>query len=74
MAAVTMPRVAAGTTTRMIVSVRVAPRASEASRSDTGTASRNSSVLLVMMGIIMMPRARPPAIVEKCFIGSTTSV
>ncbi len=73
-AAVTIPRLAAGSTTRTIVAVREAPSASDASRSDRGTASRNSSALRVMIGIIITPSATPPASVENCFIGRTMRV
>ena len=52
---------------------RVAPSASEPSRSVPGTRFRSSSVVRVMIGIIMKPRARPPASAEKCLTGSTAS-
>lgn len=47
------------------------PRA--ASRTFRGTMSSISSVVRVMVGTIMMPKATPPASAEKCFCGTTMS-
>src|SRR6266576_6358443 len=67
--AVRMPRYAAGTMTVAIVFHLLAPRAMAASRKGFGTARRNSSVLRRVMGIIIRPRAKPPASVEYCLKG-----
>ena len=67
-----MPRSPAGITTRTMVAHCGAPSASEASRSESGTIRRNSSVARSVTGIMMRPRATPPASVEKCPVGSTT--
>ncbi len=53
------------------VRTRVAPSPSEASRRAPGTRRSISSVLRMMVGIIMMPSAPPPASAEKCFTGRT---
>ena len=66
-----MPGSAAGTMTEKAARARVAPRARDPSRRLPGTRFRSSSVVRVMMGIIMNPRASPPASAEKCFTGST---
>ncbi len=49
------------------------PSPSAASRIAWGTISSISSVVRVMVGIIMMPRATPPESAEKCFCGTTIS-
>ena len=54
-----MPGSAAGRITRLIVSDRVAPRPSEPSRSDRGTAVMMSSDSDETKGMIMMPITRP---------------
>ena len=54
MMAVPMPDRAAGTTTRTMVSQRVAPSAREASRRERGTARRASSETEQMVGRLMM--------------------
>src|ERR1700676_3118607 len=59
--AVRIPRYAAGTTTDAIVFHLLAPRAMAPSRSERGTARRNSSVLRSVIGIIISPSANPPA-------------
>ena len=59
--------------TEEIVRHLLAPSAIAPSRRLPGTARKNSSVLRTVMGITMIPRAKPPASVEKCFTGSTTS-
>src|SRR5260370_36467153 len=58
--------------TLAIVFHLLAPRAMAASRKALGTERRNSSVLRRVMGIIIRPRAKPPASVEKCLNGKTT--
>ena len=68
----TMPRTPAGITTRTIVTHSGAPSASEASRSESGTRRRNSSVARSVTGIMMRPSATPPASVEKWPVGTTT--
>src|SRR5713101_6896921 len=70
--AVRIPLYAAGTITVAIVFHLLAPSAIAASRSARGTASKNSSVLRSVIGIIISPSAKPPARVEKCLNGSTT--
>src|SRR5207245_1965551 len=50
------------------------PSASAPSRIARGTVRRNSSVLRSVMGIIIKPSANPPASVEKCLNGSTTTL
>src|SRR5713226_6683347 len=70
--AVRIPRYAAGTITVAMVFDLLAPRAMAASRRAFGTARRNSSVLRRVMGIIIRPRANPPARVEKRLKGRTT--
>ena len=57
----TIPGSAAGMTTWMIVSERVAPRASAPSRSAWGTAFMTSSESDETNGIIMMPMTNPAA-------------
>ena len=71
---VAIPRIAAGTTTVAMARHFFAPRASAPSRSDCGTARRNSSVLRRTMGTSMTARARPPASAEKWCMGRTTTV
>src|SRR5712692_3899372 len=63
--AVRIPRYAAGTMTVAMVFHLLAPRAIAPSRNALGTERRNSSVLRRVMGIIIRPRANPPARVEK---------
>jgi len=58
---VTIPLFAAGTTMDRIVRARVAPRPSDASRSEFGTRRSISSVVRSTMGIAMIPSAAPPA-------------
>src|SRR5215471_3827035 len=70
---VMIPGNAAGTITVNTARARVAPSASAPSRSASGTRSSSSSVVLVMIGIIMTPSAKPPASVLKCRSGSTTT-
>ncbi len=57
----TMPGSAAGISTFIMVSLRVAPRASEPSRIVAGTARRASSDSEEMKGINMMPMTAPAA-------------
>ena len=52
----------------------LAPSAIAASRRARGTASKNSSVLRSVIGIIISPSANPPASVEKCLKGSTAKL
>jgi hypothetical protein len=68
---VRMPGSAAGSTTLKVACARVAPSASDPSRIEPGTRSSSSSVVRAMIGIIMMPSARPPASALNCFTGST---
>src|SRR6202046_141224 len=70
---VSMPPLAAGSTTVTIVFHLLAPRAIAPSRRLPGTALRNSSVLRTVIGITIIPNATPPANAEKCFTGNTTS-
>src|ERR1019366_2176608 len=62
---VAMPRDAAGITTVQTAFHLAAPKAKAPSRSDCGTARKNSSVLRRTMGISITPRAKPPARAEK---------
>src|SRR5439155_135707 len=59
---------------RMRALERGAPSASAASRSESGTRRRNSSVERRATGTIITPSATPPARVEKWPMGMTTSV
>ena len=70
---VMMPGSAAGTSTVITAFARVAPSASAPSRSAFGTRSSSSSVVRAMIGIIMIPSARPPASMLKCLNGSTAT-
>ena len=70
---VRMPRIPAGMTTRTIVTHWGAPSASDASRRESGTRRRNSSVVRSATGIIRSPSATPPARVEKWPSGTTRS-
>ena len=60
MAAAT-PEMAAGSTTRSVVCIRLAPIASEPWRSAIGTAENESSASEAMVGTIITPRTRPAA-------------
>ena len=68
-----MPGSAAGSTT--VNAARDARRAEgeRALAQRGGTRLRSSSVVRVMIGIIMNPRATPPASALKCLTGRTTS-
>ena len=68
---VTMPGNAAGTTTLNTARLRVAPSASAPSRIVPGTRSSSSSVVRAMIGIIITPSARPPAMALNCLNGNT---
>src|ERR1700679_487039 len=50
------------------------PKAQEASRSEWGISLTNSSVVRVTIGIIINPKAQPPARAEKFPMGLTITV
>ena len=54
-----MPELAAGNSTRQMVSQRVAPRAMEALRNSGGTVSKTSRLIAEMVGTIMIARITP---------------
>ena len=60
-----MPDTAAGITTRMLVVRRRAPRPTEASRSDPGTACIASSATEATSGVTSNPTASPAAATLK---------
>ena len=66
------PEVAEGRMMERVVRHLVIPSPSAASRMTCGTISSISSVVRVMIGTIMMPRATPPEIAEQCFCPNTT--
>ena len=70
---VMMPGSAAGSTTLKTARARVAPSASAPSRIEPGTSRSSSSVVLAMIGIIIVPRANPPASALNCLNGTTTT-
>ncbi len=70
---VMMPGSAAGSTTVNTARARVAPSASAPSRIVPGTSSSSSSVVRAMIGIIMIPSAKPPAMALNCLNGSTAT-
>jgi hypothetical protein len=69
---VRIPLLPAGTTTVAMVFHLLAPNASAASRSESGTSRRNCSVWRVTIGISITARAIDPARPENDLVGTTT--